>query len=78
MSFQAHPEVVNSFRLSGMSKSAQNCVRLDPNQTNLGLFVIFRYILVPARRANVYRKLILKGPRLVPFGANVTQFGANS
>ena len=31
-----------------------------------------------ARLAKIYGKLILKSPRIIPFGANETQFVANS
>ena len=54
----------------GMSGLALNWVRLAQNGANLRLFKISSPI------QNVL-KLILKGPKFVPFGANLTQYGAN-
>ena len=45
------------------------------NGTKLGLFNQFQCIFILTTQRVL--KLIFKSPRFVPFGANVTQFGAN-
>ena len=53
---------------------APNWVRFDTYYgTNLGLIKV-NFLFILAQRAKMNRKLILKSPRFVPFGANLTTF----
>ena len=56
--------VIYGWLQAGVSDLTSNLARMAPNRKNLG-----------AHRANVKRKLILKSPRFVPFGAYLTHFG---
>ena len=60
-----------------MSAFVSNLARLAPNGTNLGLFKI-SFLFILARCAKMNRKLILKSPRFVPFGTNLTLFETKS
>ena len=51
-----------------MSELAHNWLKLAPNKTR----IIFLFI--SARWAKINRKLVLKSPIFVTFGANLTQF----
>ena len=60
-----------------MSEFVSNRARLAQNGRNLGLFKIsFLFILAPCAKMN--RKLILKSPRFVQFGANLNYFVSKS
>ena len=68
---------INSYQNRAVNFGIQpNRVRLAPNGTNLGLLKIssstFWLGEPKCTKANLN-----KGPRFVPFGANVTKFGAN-
>ena len=51
-----------------MLSLASNCGQMAPNGTNLGIFKI------SFSKFWLLLKLILKSPRFVPFGTNLTQF----